>query len=248
MSNSNLNTTPGRQENMFDESSKRKKKRREKTGLSLGFTAPKTTNQRLTFQAYEKGLNLILHGYAGTGKTYISLYLALREILQEGSTKQKLVIVRSAVPSRDIGFLPGNSKEKMKIYELPYQQIVNSLFKRGDAYEILKNKGVVDFMSTSFIRGITIDNSVVVVDEYQNLDFGELDSIITRIGDDARIIFCGDEDQGDLQRIRQKSGLDDFMDIITDIESFETIEFDEDDIVRSGLVREYLIAKSRYYK
>ena len=153
---------------------------------------PLTENQKISFEQYHNGKNLMLHGIAGTGKSFISVYLALNEIMNENKNYNKIIIVRSVVPTRDMGFLPGNSKEKTKVYEAPYYAICGELFGRGDAYEILKQKGLVDFISTSFIRGITLNNCIIIVDEIANMTLHELDSIITRVGKNCKIIFSGD--------------------------------------------------------
>jgi phosphate starvation-inducible PhoH-like protein len=198
--------------------------------LEIKDILPLTQNQKRTFDRYNEDKNLLLHGMAGTGKTFCALYLALNEILTYKSTKNKIIIVRSAVPTRDVGFLPGSLKEKLKQYETPYKNICTEIFNRGDAYEILKTKDVVSFMSTSFIRGNTFDDTIVIIDEIQNLTFHELDSIITRTGDNTRLIFSGDFRQSDLIRQQERRGLIDFIKVIADV-------------VRSGLVKEYLIAK-----
>jgi phosphate starvation-inducible PhoH-like protein/PhoH-like ATPase len=206
---------------------------------------PLTDNQRLTFDYYDTGKNLLLHGIAGTGKSFLSIYLSLRSILSDQCRYKKLVIVRSVVPTRDMGFLPGNNKEKAKVYEAPYQAIFNELFDRGDAYEFLKNKNLVDFISTSFIRGITLNDCIIVVDEIANMTLHELDSVITRVGKNCKIIFCGDFRQSDFTKEHERNGLKDFMRIINKMDSFEFVDFDENDIVRSRMVKEYIIAKDR---
>ena len=207
---------------------------------------PLTENQSRAFRAYQSnGYNLLLHGSAGTGKTFIGMYLALQDVLDEHSNYKKVVIVRSAVPTRDIGFLPGSVEEKLKIYEQPYQAIANDLFKRGDGYDILKNKFMVEFIPTSFIRGTTLNNCVVLVDEINNMTFHELDSVITRLGKKTKIILCGDILQSDLLNINDRTGLANFIDIVEDMESFYPIQFTRDDIVRSGLVKQYIIAKEK---
>jgi len=200
-----------------------------------------TPSQEAAFIAFEHDSNLLLHGCAGTGKTYIAMYLALQEVLNE--SYKKVVIVRSAVPTRDVGFLPGSLEEKLKVYEQPYSSIANNLFNRGDAYSILKNKFMLEFIPTSFIRGTTLDNCVVIVDEINNLTFHELDSVITRLGSKTRLILCGDQSQTDLKFKDEQVGLIHFMDIITKMNSFYRIDFQKEDIVRSGLVKEYIIAK-----
>jgi phosphate starvation-inducible PhoH-like protein/PhoH-like ATPase len=216
----------------------------QRNNLSLKHFEPLTANQKITYQNFN-AKNLMLHGMAGTGKSFISLYLSLKEVIKAESIYKKVVIVRSVVPTRDMGFLPGNNKEKAKVYEAPYYAICTELFGRGDAYEVLKSRGIVDFISTSFIRGITLNDSIIVVDEIANLTLHELDSIITRVGKNCKIVFCGDFSQSDFTREQDRNGLKDFMRIIERMKSFEFIEFDENDIVRSSMVKEYIISKHR---
>lgn len=204
--------------------------------LHLEEIEPLTHNQ---FLAFESEKHLVLYGSAGSGKSFISLYLAFDDILK--GLYNNLIIVRSAVPTRDIGFLPGTEKEKTKVYEVPYYNICNELFNRGDAYEILKTKTIIDFMTTSYVRGLTFNDAVIVVDEIQNMSFHELDSIITRIGENCRVMFCGDFYQSDLR----SNGLKDFIEILEQLDSFDLIEFGINDIVRSEFVKEYLIHKNR---
>lgn len=206
--------------------------------LVLNVIEPLTDNQRI---AFESDVNLVLHGIAGTGKTYVACYLAYQALTNKEYSK--LTIIRSAVPTRDIGFLPGTDKEKSAVYEEPYKDIASQLFQRGDAYTILKQKFIVEFMTTSFIRGITIDNSVILIDECQNMTFHELDSIITRVGYNCRIIFCGDFRQDDFSGKKEQSGLIEFMKILERTGRFDMIDFQIEDIVRSDLVKDYIIAK-----
>lgn len=214
----------------------------EKLNFSLKYVDPLTVNQENTFKAWEDGQNLLLVGTAGTGKSFLSAYLGMKEIL-ETKEQQKLAIVRSVVPTRDMGFLPGSNKEKSKVYEAPYYSIFSELFGRGDAYDYLKNKGVVEFMTTSFVRGITINDCVVVVDEIQNMVPGELHSVITRIGKNCRVIFAGDIKQNDLNPRKEESGFKDFFKVINKMRGFSVVEFTREDIVRSDLVRQYIIAR-----
>ena len=212
--------------------------------LSVKCVAPKTENQAITFSAFAEEKHLFLHGSAGTGKTFISMYLALRELEYANSPHKKIFLVRSTVPTRDMGFLPGNSKEKTKVYEQPYYAICAELYERGDAYEILKQKNLIEFMTTSFIRGTTLSNCIVIVDESQNLDWMELNSIITRAGENSRFIFCGDFKQDDLTstRYKEESGIVKFKGVIEQMPDFHMTEFTRDDICRSELVRNYIIA------
>ena len=216
-----------------------------KLNFKLSEVRPLTANQSTAFESFDNGKNLLVHGIAGTGKTFISMYLALNNVMNPSSDYDKVIIVRSVVPTRDMGFLPGNHKDKAKVYEAPYYIIANELFNRGDAYEILKQKSYVDFISTSFIRGTTLNNAIVIVDEIGNMTLHELDSVITRIGKNCRVIFSGDFRQSDLTKEQEKNGLKDFMRILDRMKSFEYVEFDENDIVRSGLVKEYIIVKDK---
>ena len=181
--------------------------------------------------------NLVLTGYAGTGKTFLTSYLAYQEMFT--GNYDKLIYMRSAVPTRNTGFLPGTQEEKMAIYEAPYIDIASELFGRGDAYDILKKKGLVHFTSTSYVRGINLRNAVIVVDETQNMTYHELDSIITRLNDNCRIMFCGDIRQADLY----KNGLQDFYSVLKNMDEFDFVDFKKEDIVRSDLVRNYIIKK-----
>lgn len=215
----------------------RKRKTLAGAGLDLCEIEPLTQNQVHVFESQK---NMVLHGVAGTGKTFLSCYLAYDDMIK--GYYDHFVIIRSAVPTRDIGFLPGNEKEKSSVYEAPYKDIAVELFQRGDAYEILKTKGLVHFMTTSFIRGITLRNSVIMIDECQNLSFHELDSMITRIGEGCRVIFCGDFRQTDLSK--REFGLGDFLRVLKATDEFDFVDFEIKDIVRSGLVKKYITAKT----
>lgn len=214
-------------------------------GMKLRNIQPKTLNQEITFEAYDTGNHLLLHGIAGTGKTFISMYLALDQLFNNNYATEynSITVIRSVVPTRDIGFLPGRESEKIGVYEDPYRCICNELFERGDAYDILKHKGLVRFMSTSFVRGLTLRDTIVIVDEVNNMTFHELDSLITRMGENCRIIFCGDFRQSDLKKGEERSGLMDFMKVIDRVDGFTHVEFTRDDIVRSKLVKDYIIAR-----
>lgn len=223
---------------------RRQQRQKPNRGLVLREIEPLTPAQTETFNAYDDEQHLLLHGVAGTGKTYISLYLALQDTLQ--NQFEKVVLIRSVVPTRDMGFLPGNLKEKTKAYEAPYYGMCTDLFGRGDAYEILKTSNQLEFLSTSYMRGTTINDACVIIDECQNLTFHELDSVITRVGDGCRVIFCGDFRQSDLTGNYDRSGIKAFMSIVKSIKGFETIEFEAQDIVRSGLVKQYILSKMKH--
>lgn len=225
---------------------RRKVKRQEarkKNGLNLEYIEPMTENQKRVFDSYLSGKNVMCHGVAGTGKTFVASYLAIRDVLENYDDKQSLHIIRSVVPTRDMGFLPGSQKEKAKAYEAPYYSIFSELFGRGDAYEVLKNQMKVNFTTTSFVRGLTFNDCIVIVDECQNMTYHELDSIITRLGDNSRLIFCGDFRQSDFKWDDERQGILDFMKIIRKMNSFDFVEFEREDIVRSSLVKEYICTK-----
>ncbi len=208
-----------------------------------------TDNQKVVFDSWKEGKNQFLFGAAGTGKTFISLYLALRDVLDLKKPYNKVVLVRSLIPTREIGFLPGDEEDKAALYQVPYQNMVQFMFEMqneqqfNNLYDKLKGQGTLYFLSTSFLRGLTFDNTIIIVDECQNLNFHELDTIITRVGQDSKIVFCGDFDQSDLVRQNEKNGLHDFLRILGEMEEFNCTEFTIGDIVRSGFVRSYLINK-----
>lgn len=214
--------------------------------FELKHIQPITDNQVRTFNAFEQGDNLFLHGCAGTGKTFISIYLALKEIENGRSRRRKLVIIRTAQSSKDIGFLPGNEKQKLEVYEAPYKAICAELYHRDDAYDILKQKGIIEFHSTSFLRGTTIEDAVILIDECQNQRYVELRTVLTRTGDRSRVILCGDTKQDDLtsERYKESSGLVDMMRVFDRMGDMTAIQFDIDDIVRSGFVRDFIIAEN----
>lgn len=219
-----------------------------KTHFRMQRVEPLTDNQSLAMTAYNNGDNLLLHGMAGTGKTFLALALALQDMMAGDVVQKKVTIVRSVLPTRDIGFLPGSIEEKIGVYEAPYIALCTELFGRADAYSILKSKGVIEFIPTSFVRGVTIQDSIIILDEVNNCTFHEIDSIITRPGKNCRLLICGDMRQSDLTREQERAGLGDFIRIVDRMKSFKHVEFEEEDIVRSDLVKEYLIAKERYLR
>jgi predicted ribonuclease YlaK len=206
---------------------------------------PITKNQEKVFKFYADGYNLCLSGSAGSGKTFLALYLALQDVLDKNTPFDKVVIIRSVVPTREIGFLPGDEEEKLDAYAGPYRGITSELFSDSEAWQKLINQNAVEFMSTSFIRGITISNAIVIVDEMQNLNFHELDSVITRLGECSKLIICGDYYQSDFEKQKDKDGVIHFLNIVQRMKYFEHVEFSWEDIVRSGLVREYIMTKEQ---
>lgn len=215
----------------------------QKNNLVLRDINPLTDNQRVMFQEYDSGYNLFVHGYAGTGKSFLSLFLALDEIEETGDY-DGVILIRSVVPSRDMGFLPGSIKEKSRVYETPYVQIVNDLYSRGDAYTLLKDRGIIDFETTSFLRGCTWSNKIIIVDEIQNMSWTELYTILSRVGERSKIILCGDMRQTDLKK--NESGLGHMMQVLKMMKNMKFIEFEREDIVRSSFVKELIIKSTEY--
>jgi len=208
-----------------------------------------TKNQTEVFKQYATGKNLFLYGPAGTGKTFVILYNAIKEVLDPKTNYNCIYIVRSLMPTRSIAFMPGDEQDKSSLYQVPYDNMLRLMFKLSSEeqfdimYEELKKQGNIAFLSTSFLRGITLDNAIVLVDECQNLNFHELDTIMTRVGQGSKIMFSGDFDQTDLRDDEEKAGLGQFIKIINEMKEFYSCEFDIGDIVRSGLVRSYIIQK-----
>ena len=241
--NSGISTNPN---GMSNRVMKRKKP------INLDFfkeIKPLTPNQERFFDQYDENKNLVAYGCAGTGKTFITLYRAIQDVLDPKTPYEKVYIVRSLVATREIGFLPGDHEDKSWLYQIPYKHMVKYMFQMQDdaafemLYSNLKAQGTIDFWSTSFIRGTTFDNAILIVDEFQNLNFHELDSMITRVGENSKIMFCGDATQTDLVKQNERSGIIDFIRVLRNMSSFDIIEFSADDICRSGLVKEYIIAK-----
>ena len=228
---------------------KQKKRRKPIGGEHMLPIEPITDNQKVFFDEWDKGQMLYAYGVAGTGKTFIALHKALKDVLDDYTPYDKIYIVRSLVATREIGFLPGDHEDKSSLYQIPYKNMVQAMFEMPDdnsyemLYDNLKAQETISFWSTSFIRGTTLDNAIVIIDECQNLNFHELDSIITRVGQDSKIVFCGDAAQTDLIKTNERTGILDFQRILQEMEEFSLIEFGLDDIVRSGLVKSYLINK-----
>jgi len=226
-------------------------KQKDITYNQLSNIKPVTDSQKLVFESWKQGLNQFLFGCAGTGKTFISLYLALQDVLKNDTPYDKVIVVRSLIPTREIGFLPGDEEDKAALYQVPYSNMMQFMFEQPNEqafsmlYDRLKAQGSFYFLSTSFLRGLTFDNSIIIVDECQNLNFHELDTIITRVGQDSKIMFCGDFGQSDLTRLNEKNGLMNFLQILQEMNEFNCTEFDIGDIVRSGFVRSYLIQKTK---
>ena len=208
-----------------------------------------TKNQENVIKEYKKGKCLFLYGSAGTGKTFVTLYHALKEVLDPKTKYHCVYVVRSLISTREIGFLPCDEEDKSALYQVPYDNMVRFMFKMPTEdqfaflYDRLKQQNSLMFLSTSFLRGVTLDNAIIIVDESQNLNFHELDTIMTRVGQDSKIMFCGDFDQTDLTKDKERTGLGDFMRIISGMKDFHLCEFDIGDIVRSGLVRSYIVQK-----
>ena len=237
------------QQSFADVPAKKMRRKKPINSDQLVEISPITPTQEKVFESYSNGKNLFLYGAAGTGKTFCALYLALKEVLDENTPYEKVYMVSSLVSTREIGFLPGDHEDKSSLYQIAYKNMVKYMFQMPDdpsfemLYSNLKSQETISFWSTSFIRGTTLDKAIIVVDESQNLNFHELDSIITRVGEDAKIIFCGDVQQTDLIKVNERNGILNFMSILNTMEEFDMIEFGIEDIVRSGLIKSYLISK-----
>lgn len=207
---------------------------------------PRNKRQRQAIEGFDKK-NLVLSGYAGTGKTYLALSLGLEAVLDKSTSYHDMIILRSIVPTRDIGFLPGDEQEKKDAYSSPYRSIFQELFKCLTAWDNLMANNLLHFESTSFIRGITYNNAIIVVDEIQNMNYHELCSVITRVGKNCKIIFSGDFHQSDFKQDKEKNGLLDFLAIMDMMPNrFEVVNFQVEDIVRSGLVKEFIIQEQKF--
>ena len=204
---------------------------------------PITGGQKKVFDLWDEGENIIMTGSAGTGKTFLGMYLGLESVLEGGSPYHKLIIVRSVVSVREVGYLPGKLEEKTEAFQSPYKAIAEELLEDKAAYNKMISNHVLQFETTSFIRGKTFDNAVILVDEMQNLNFHELDSVMTRVGENCRIIFCGDYVQSDFERESDRLGIQKFMNIIERMTNFTQVNFGWEDIVRSGIVRDYIMTK-----
>lgn len=225
------------------------------TSSQLVRLTPLTPAQEQFVAAFDAGVPcILLHGMAGTGKTFMAVYKALQDALMTPTSPpenpRRVIILRSAVPSRDIGFLPGDEDEKLAVYQLPYQDVCAKLVQHPQGFTKLCDQNQLEFWSTSFLRGLTIDNAIVLVDECQNMTDMELHSIMTRLGKNSRIVWCGDFRQTDLNKSGNgSSGLKDFMHILERMpdKRVTRIEFGIDDIVRSALVKDYLIAREEVH-
>jgi phosphate starvation-inducible protein PhoH len=243
--NIDVNLGDEEQEQTQGEAHMAKKHQHSQSKMQLQTVKPLNASQEDVFHSFINGKHLLLHGAAGTGKTFISLFLALKE-LEHDRNLNKVIIVRSVVPSRDIGYLPGSIKEKSRIYEEPYYDICTALYERGDAYDVLSSKNMIEFTTTSFLRGLTFENAIVIVDEIQNMAYSELATLVTRVGENCRIVFCGDFRQTDLTRRGEREGLMHFMEILKSMKDFAFVEFGVHDIVRSKFVKSFIMAEQEY--
>ena len=218
----------------------------QKQHFSIRNIQPLSENQEKTFTAYNEGKHLVLSGSAGSGKSFLAMYLALKDLVK-GSQQdyKKLIIIRSAVPSRDLGFVPGTLEEKSKVYQDPYKNIANELIGRGDAWHFLLNKEIIEFQTTSFLRGLTFTDCIIIFDEFQSATFHEIDTVLTRIGENCRFILCGDFNQNDLSIKREKTGFESALNILRNMDDVEEVRFTIDDVVRSGFVKNYLVEKEK---
>jgi phosphate starvation-inducible protein PhoH len=204
---------------------------------------PITDAQSQMFEQYLQGDNVVAYGCPGTGKTLLALYLAMCDILDQRTPYQRLIIVRSAVASRDQGYLKGTLEEKESVFETPYKDIFAFLFGRASTYEDMKKAGLIEFMSTSYVRGLTWDNCIVVVDEIQNCNWHEINSVVTRVGDDSKMVLAGDIKQTDLLKSNKDvCGMGHLLEVVERMDEMSSVQFTSDDIVRSAFVKAWIIA------
>lgn len=217
--------------------------RKKWTKQDMRVISPLTENQKGLFEDYYQGYDICAFGSAGTGKSFLACYLGISDVLDPRQPARQIIIVRSAVTSRDVGFMPGTLEEKTAYFEMPYRDIFTELFSRSSTYDDMKTAGLVKFMTTSFIRGVTWDNSIVVLDETQNMSWQEIHTVLTRIGDNTRVIICGDIKQNDLNKhSKDQTGMPRLIRTLDHIDNFAKIEFTRDDIVRSDFVKKWIIA------
>lgn len=207
---------------------------------------PKTANQKKIVTEYHADQNICATGSVGTGKTFVAIALAMQDVLDGSQLVDKLMVIRSCVPTRDSGFIPGNMDEKCAPYEEPYEDIVNEIFEYHLAWDDLKTLGYIEFRPTTYLRGLTWNNAVILIDEPQNMNFSELMSVVTRAGINSKIIMCGDTNQVDLNPRKEESGYDDWLKIAETIKLFSIIDFVAADIVRCPLVKEIIEAVENY--
>lgn len=208
---------------------------------------PLTEKQKDSIYAFSSGKHLALLGSAGTGKTFLGIYLASSLMVDPDSQTDKIIVLRTAVQARDQGFVKGDPAEKMDPYSVPYKQAFTKIFGRANSfYDLIKAKKLV-FDSTSFLRSVTFDNAVVIFDEAQNAEFREINTVITRLGQNSRLILIGDSLQDDLSK-NEESGLPKFSKIVTQHlpTDFHITTFTSEDIVRSDLVKRWVIGCEEY--
>lgn len=224
-------------------------KRKSWSTHDLKHVKPITHSQHELVNAFDSGNHIVANGSAGTGKTFLACFLALRELLKADSTYKKIIIIRSAVPTRDLGFLPGSIEEKYAIYEQPYMDIFAELLRRASSYQDMKEVGWVEFCTTSYVRGLTWDDAIVIIDECQSATFHEINSVVTRIGKNTRLIIAGDIPQTDLRKKGEVSGFGELAHIASKMKAFSVVKFTHQDIVRSEFVKSWIIAceKSEAY-
>lgn len=208
---------------------------------------PLTQNQKNMFIQYYQGDHITAYGSAGTGKTFLACYLALNDVVDVNKDQTRIIIVRSAVQAREIGFMPGTEEEKTQYFEKPYNDIFGELVGRASTYKDMKAAGLVEFVTTTFIRGVTWDDAIIIADEIQNFNADEINTLMTRVGKNSRVVLCGDTKQDDLKKkSNDSSGMGHLLKVIPHMDSFSMVKFEHADIVRSAFVRDWIIASETY--
>lgn len=211
--------------------------------LVLGSTGrpvrARTVNQLQLVRAYASNDMIIAEGPAGTGKTYTAIALAVRAL--KNHEVKKIVLTRPAVEAGErLGFLPGDMKNKLDPYLQPLYDALNDMIPYRKLEQWLED-GIVQIAPLAFMRGRTLENSFVILDEAQNATISQLKMFLTRMGMNSKFILTGDTTQIDLPR-RSDSGLIQAIRLLTGIEGISIVKFDERDIVRHKLVKDIVRA------
>ena len=208
-------------------------------GVAGRLIKPQTENQRKMVVLMDKNDMLFAVGPAGTGKTYTAVALAVRALKEK--EVRKIILTRPAVESgENLGFLPGDLKEKLDPYMQPLYDALRDMIPH-EKLESYIEKGIIQIAPLAFMRGRTLDNAFVILDEAQNTTHNQMKMFLTRMGKSAKFIITGDPGQIDLPR-KQVSGLKESLLALKDINGIAQVFFDDKDVVRHKLVRSIISA------